>query len=89
MRAFQRDIERFEELHAQVLGVSSDRLETHEQYARELGLTIPLLADDGRIRQSYGGGRLTYLIDSSGVIRLVQQGMPDTGRLLEEIGRLP
>jgi peroxiredoxin len=88
MKAFQRDIELFEKLHAQVLGVSSDSLATHAQYAKELGLTMPLLADDGRIRQSYGGGRLTYLIDVSGKIRLVQKGMPNIGSLLAEISRL-
>jgi peroxiredoxin len=88
MKAFQRDIALFEKLDAQVLGVSSDSLATHEQYARELGLTMPLLADDGRIRASYGSGRLTYLIDTSGIIRLVQKGMPDIGKLLAEIGQL-
>jgi thioredoxin-dependent peroxiredoxin len=88
MQAFQRDLELFEKLHAQVLGVSSDNLATHERYAKELGLTMPLLADDGRIRQSYGGGRLTYLIDTCGIIRLVQKGMPDVGSLLAEIRRL-
>jgi peroxiredoxin Q/BCP len=89
MQAFQRDIDLFGKLHTQVLGVSSDSIQTHAQFAKELGLTMPLLADDGRIRQSYGSGRLTYLIDSSGVIRQVQKGMPDTSRLLEELSRWP
>lgn len=88
MAAFQNDITRFEELDAQVLGVSSDMLETHKDFARQLGLSFPLLVDDGTIRKLYGSGRITYLIDRSGVIRYVHKGMPDNDTLLREIGNL-
>lgn len=88
MKAFQDDIERFEELDAQVLGVSGDSLETHKEFAKELGLNFPLLVDDGTIRKIYGGGRITYLIDQSGIIRYVHKGMPDNDKLIQEIGNL-
>lgn len=88
MAAFQNDITRFEELDAQVLGVSSDMLETHKDFARQLGLSFPLLVDDGTIRKLYGSGRITYLIDRSGVIRYVHKGMPDNDTLLRGIGNL-
>jgi peroxiredoxin Q/BCP len=88
MQAFQNDIVRFEKLNAQVMGVSADTLETHGDFARKLGLSFPLLVDDGSIRKMYGGGRITYLIDQSGIVRYVHKGMPDNDRLISEIGNL-
>jgi peroxiredoxin Q/BCP len=88
MQAFQNDIDRFEKLNAQVLGVSADSLQTHKEFSRKLGLSFPLLVDDGTIRKVYGSGRITYLIDQSGIVRYVHQGMPGNNRLLEEIGNL-
>lgn len=88
MKAFQDDIDRFEKLNAQVLGVSSDSLETHKEFARSLKLSFPLIADDGTLRKLYGGGRITYVIGQDGVIRFVYKGMPDNDRLLDELERL-
>ena len=89
MKAFQNDIARFEELSAQVLGVSADSLETHRDFAKELGLGFPLLVDDGSIRKHYGSGRITHLIDRKGIVRYVHKGMPDNKTLLREIRGLP
>jgi peroxiredoxin Q/BCP len=88
MQAFQNDIVRFEKLNAQVMGVSADTLETHSAFAKKLGLSFPLLVDDGSIRKMYGSGRITYLIDQSGMVRYVHKGMPDNDRLISEIGNL-
>ena len=88
MQAFQSDIARFEKLNVQVLGVSSDTLETHNAFAKKLGLSFPLLVDDGAIRKIYGGGRITYLVDQSGIIRYVHKGMPDNDRLIREVNNL-
>jgi len=88
MQAFQSDLARFAEHNAQVLGVSSDSLETHLEFAAKLGLSFPLVVDDGAICKLYGGGRISYLIDQSGVIRFIHKGMPDNNRLLQEIGNL-
>jgi peroxiredoxin Q/BCP len=88
LQAFQNDINRFEKLGAQVLGVSADSLETHKDFVKKLGLNFSLLVDDGSIRKNYGSGRLTYLIDTSGIIRYVHKGMPDNDRLIEEVGKL-
>ena len=88
MKAFQNDIARFEELNAQVLGVSADSLETHEAFAKQLKLSFPLLVDKGNIRALYGSGRITHLIDQEGIVRYVHKGMPDNERLLQEINNL-
>lgn len=88
MNAFQGDIARFEKLNAQVLGVSADSLETHQAFAKQLGLSFPLVVDDGTIRSLYGSGRITHLIDTQGIVRYVHKGMPDHDRLLKELGNL-
>lgn len=88
MQAFQNDIARFEKLNVQVLGVSADTLETHNDFARELGLSFPLLVDDGTIRKLYGSGRRTYLIEPPGIIRYAHKGMPDNDKLIAEIEKL-
>jgi peroxiredoxin Q/BCP len=88
MKAFQNDIARFEELNVQVLGVSSDSLETHQAFTEKLELSFPLVVDDGSLRKLYGSGRITYLIDQGGIVQYVHKGMPDNGKLLQEISNL-
>jgi len=88
MKAFQNDIARFEKLNVQVLGVSGDSLETHQAFAEDLGLSFPLLVDDGSIRKHYGSGRITHLIDRDGIVRYVHKGMPDNEKLLQEVKKL-
>jgi len=88
MQAFQGDIARFEELSAQVLGVSPDSLQTHHDFAEHLDLSFPLVADAGALRNLYGGGRVTYLIDQDGIIRFLHKGMPDNDTLLDAISTL-
>ena len=71
-----------------MLGVSSDSLDTHRDFAKNLGLNFPLIADDGTIRQNYGGGRVTYLIDRDARVRYIKKGMPDNQILLDEIRKI-
>ncbi len=89
MKAFQQDLAKFESLNAQVLGISSDKLETHKKFSDELGLQFPLISDpDQTIRKLYRPGRVTFIIDRDGVIRFIQEGMPKNDGLLEEIKKL-
>ena len=88
MKAFQNDIARFEELNVQVLGVSSDSLKSHQAFSDQLGLSFPLIADDGSIGKLYGSGRVTTLIDQQGIVRYVHKGMPDNEKLLQEVSNL-
>ena len=88
MKAFQNDIERFEKLNAQVLGISADSLETHEAFSKQLKLSFPLVVDDGTIRGIYGSGRITHLVDQQGIVRYVHKGMPDNEQLLQVLESL-
>ena len=68
----------FTGLGAEVLGVSSDTLESHKSFATHYGLPFLLLSDvEGDVRKLYGvpssmgiiPGRVTYIIDKKGVVR--------------------
>lgn len=89
MIAFQRDLEEFEALNAQVIGVSGDSLGTNNRFAVENGIEFPLVSDEnGSIKKKYGRGRVTYLIDKSGVVRFVQKGVPDNYEFLKKLEQL-
>ena len=87
--AFQKDIARFEDLNTQVLGVSYDTIETHKKFAKEYGITFPLIADPQKaVRILYGSGRITFLIDKKGIIRYIQKGVPKNRKFLKKIKKL-
>jgi peroxiredoxin Q/BCP len=89
MQAFQNDLARFEKLNAQVLGVSPDSVATHIEFAKKYGLKFPLLADEqGQIQKQYSPGRVTFIIDKDGVVRFVQDGVPNNKELLKELSKL-
>jgi len=89
LQAFQKDIKRFEDLNTQVLGVSSDSIETHKKFTEEYGITFPLISDaDKSVRKLYGKGRITYLIDRNGVIQYIQEGVPKNRKFLKKIKKL-
>src|SRR5215211_6402763 len=78
--AFRDEHEEFGKLDAEVIGVSSDSVESHKRFAEKHDLSFTLLSDDrGKVRRLYGvpnsfgiiPGRVTYGIDEAGVIRHV------------------
>ncbi len=90
MQSFQRDLEKFKGLDTQVLGVSSDSMETHMKFAKQYDITFPLLSDqDRQIKGMYGRNRITYLIDKKGIIRFIQTGVPENKEILKHIRKLP
>lgn len=89
MLAFQSDLPDFGGLDTQVLGVSSDSLKTHNDFSRKHKISFPLIADeDGDLRQQYGRGRVTFLIDKHGMVRYIQKGVPRNQDFLKEIRKL-
>jgi thioredoxin-dependent peroxiredoxin len=78
--AFRDDFEQFGKLHCEVIGVSSDSVESHKGFAEKHDLPFALLSDvGGKVRRLYGvpntlgliPGRVTYVIDERGVVRHV------------------
>lgn len=73
---FQRDLDKYQAVDAQILGVSADSAEVHAEFCDSEQLTFPLLADEeGAVSQAYGswlGGmsmRHTFIIDPEGTLR--------------------
>jgi peroxiredoxin Q/BCP len=77
--AFRDAWDRLSAAGAQVVGVSTDSVESHREFADSHRIQFPLLADtDGRVCAHFGVGshlgmaeRVTYLIDTQGVVRRV------------------
>jgi thioredoxin-dependent peroxiredoxin len=76
--AFRERHEDFRELNAEVIGISSDPVESHRSFAAKHELPFTLLSDEGgRVRKLYGAsstfglvpGRVTYVLDEEGVVR--------------------
>ncbi|WP_201381792.1 peroxiredoxin [Ktedonobacter sp. SOSP1-85] len=76
--SFRDSYEVFQEAGAEVIGVSSDSSESHENFAKKNNLPFILASDEGgALRKSYGvpstlgllPGRVTYIIDKQGVVR--------------------
>ena len=86
---FQRDLEAFRALDAEIIGVSGDSLATLQEFVDQETIGFPLISDTGKeIKKLYDGGRITYLIDKNGVIRFVQQGVPENDAFLERLRQL-
>ncbi len=79
---FQRDLAKYEKIHAVILGVSVDTAQSHKDFCAKEGLNFKLLADpDGKVVAAYGSGmeykgnklaaRNTFIVDPSGKIAKV------------------
>jgi thioredoxin-dependent peroxiredoxin len=82
----------FQELGAEVLGVSSDSEAAHQKFAAAHALPFPLLCDQGgKLRKLYGvpttlgilPGRVTYVIDKQGMVRHIFNAQLNFGGHIE------
>ena len=75
--SYRDNADDFAALDATVVGISSQSVESHESFAAEHGLDVPLLADeDGAVAQAYGAHapvlgtkRAAIVVDEQGVVR--------------------
>lgn len=83
---FQRDLPKFEQAGAVVLGVSVDSAESHKSFCAKEGLNFKLLADtDTKVSEAYGSlkdyngakmsARNTFIINPQGKIAKVFTGV--------------
>ena len=78
---FRDKYEDFKALGAEVIGISSDSIKSHQKFASRYKLPFILLSDfDKKIRIQFGvpndflgliPGRATYVIDKKGVVQLI------------------
>ena len=102
MPAFEARLKDFEAAGAQVVGLSTDSIYSHEAWAKSLGgITYPLLADVHRdVVRRYGVHwpelnacyRATFIIDKQGILRFVERygrgELPDPDKVLAEVKKL-
>jgi len=78
--AFRDSYETFSAAGAEVIGISSDNAASHRAFAARHKLPFLLASDaDGSLRKAFGvpktlglfPGRVTYVVDRDGIIRLV------------------
>ena len=77
---FRDQSEAFKAAGAEVIGISSDSIASHQQFATKYSLPFTLLSDgEGKVRALYGvpstfglmPGRVTYVIDRAGIVRYI------------------
>jgi peroxiredoxin Q/BCP len=74
--SYRDEGERIDNLGADVLGISAQSVDSHERFAKEKGLNVPLLADEDKaVARAYGVAagpmvrRAIFVIDEQGTIR--------------------
>lgn len=78
---FRDQYQDFKDLGAEVIGISSDSVQSHQKFAKRYKLPFILLSDfDKKIRNAFGvpndlfgllPGRATYVADKEGIIQLI------------------
>jgi peroxiredoxin len=83
MKAYQADIAKFDATETQVFGVSVDSPYANREFAKQIGVTFPLLSDiKHSVVKDYGifnedggyGNRATFVIDKDGIIQHIDEG---------------
>ena len=79
--SFRDQYEDFKDLGAEVIGISSDSVASHQKFSKQFKLPFILLSDsDKKIRRLFGvpsgmfgllPGRVTYVTDKNGVIQMI------------------
>ena len=83
--SFRDQYEDFKDLGAEVIGISSDNIASHQKFTQQYNLPFILLSDsDKKIRKLFGvpsglfgilPGRVTYVADKTGTIIMVFDSM--------------
>ncbi len=101
LNAYNDDLSQFDELDAQIIGISAQSVASKEKFSGEHGFEFPLLADeDKEVAGLYGTlgpigfpRRSVFIIDRGGVITYVHKAMAGltfrpVDELVAEIGKL-
>ncbi len=99
--SFRDQYEDFKDLGAEIVGISSDSIVSHEKFSQKYRLPFILLSDDDKkLRNLFGvkpslfgliPGRVTYVVDKKGIIRLVFDSLVATNhipRALETVQKM-
>lgn len=96
-RAFRDDYDSFRQLDVELFGISSDTVDSHRDFAAKCSLPFKLLSDTGgKVRKLYEvpaslgllPGRVTYVIDSRGVVRHIFSSQMNPRKHVSEAVRI-
>lgn len=86
--SFRDQYEDFKDLGAEVIGISSDSMASHQKFSKQHQLPFILLSDpDKKIRRLFGvpsdllgllPGRVTYVADRNGIVTMIFDSMMAT-----------
>ncbi|MFV5694998.1 peroxiredoxin [Flavobacterium sp. LB3P122] len=93
--SFRDQYEDFKDLGAEVIGISSDSVASHQEFSKHYKLPFLLLSDsDKKIKKLFGvhsqmlgliPGRVTYVTDKNGIIQLIFDSMLATKHMLKAL----
>jgi len=91
--SFRDQYEDFKDLGAEVIGISSDSVKSHQGFAGQHRLPFILLSDaGGKVRRLFGvpstlgllAGRVTYVVDKNGIVRHIFSSQFNAKRHVKE-----
>ena len=96
---FQRDLDKYTQKNAVIVGVSVDGVDSHKGFCTKEGLNFKLLSDEGaKVSNEYGSlmqfqgkqyaARNTFIIDPEGTVRKVYRGVKPSGHSQEVLSAL-
>jgi peroxiredoxin len=94
LNSYNNELSAFDEVGAQVLAISSQDVESHEQFAAKYGFKFPLLADvDKTVAGLYGTvgplgfpRRSVFVVDAQGIVRYAHRAIAGlTFRSVDEL----
>ncbi len=83
LNSYNDDLEQFNEMHAQVIGISAQDVSSHDAFAGKHGFDFPLLADtDKAVAGLYGTlgpigfpRRSVFIVDGDGIVRYAHRAI--------------
>ena len=92
--SYTQSIDEFTNVGAQVLGISPQGVESHEQFSQKHGFGFPLLADTEKVVSGHYGvlgplgfsRRSVFVVDGKGIIRYVHRAL--AGLTFRPVGEL-
>lgn len=83
LNSYNDGIEQFEELNAQVVGISAQSVASHDTFSSKHGFAFPLLADtDKAVASQYGTlgpigfpRRSVFIVDADGIVRYAHRAI--------------
>jgi peroxiredoxin Q/BCP len=83
LKSYTADFDEFEGVHAQILAISPQGVDSHCDFSKKHGFKFPLLADtDKKVGEAYGilgpvgfYRRSTFVVDKDGVVRYAHRAI--------------